>query len=554
MASGEKQPLGVDLAAIDVSPHASTAAKPVACNGCHQNETRYRYPHNENAAETLHDFALDVSNNCQGCHYPHTPFHNTEQTDYTPPVCVDCHGSHSIDRVATMVASMPANCVKCHTDKTVAWATDFVAPRAGFGHGAEGYAGSTRCAGCHEDKYFSWEKTLHAKLVQDPAKSQTAVVGDFSKDDPNRPFTLADVSYTLGSQWKQLYLTQTVSNTFHILPAEWIVADGKWTTYHPTDWQTSDWRKECGSCHVTGLETTDWTFTEFGVGCESCHGPGAAHAADPQNIKPYAKVDNQVCGSCHSRGTSPDGFNFPSTYRPGDPLTDHFTFTTTAEALWPDGSAKWNQQQYMDWNLGSTMTEPGKTDCTTCHAVHDTGVADGQLIKESTALCLDCHDQQGALAKHTPFHEQAMQKNDFSCVDCHMPKMATSATLFDLRNHSFMQPDPQTSIDHGGVANMPNACNQCHQDVGEDPQWAAQTISFAKEQSKPTGGFYGPGPTPTPPMPPTPMASVGQPVVTSQIPSFLWVRRTLMGMVAVVVMLILAWLFYWIRTRRKQHA
>ena len=128
---------------------------------------------------------------------------------------------------------------------------------------------------------------------------------------------------------------------------------------------------------MTGLETADWTFKEFGVGCESCHGPGAAHAADPTNVKPYAEVDDQVCGACHSRGTSPEGYEFPATYRPGDTLADHFTLTTTAEALWPDGSARLNHQQYMDWMLGSTKEKSGKVNCTTCHAVHDKVMAPG---------------------------------------------------------------------------------------------------------------------------------------------------------------------------------
>ncbi len=245
------------------------------------------------------------------------------------------------------------------------------------------------------------------------------------------------------------------------------MATGKWEPYHPDDWETRDWRQECGSCHVTGLETQNWTFSEFGVGCESCHGPGEAHAADPENVKPFAEVDDQVCGACHSRGESPDGHPFPATYRPGDTLTDHFTFTTSEEALWPDGSAKLHEQQYMDWILDNTMVDSGKVNCTTCHAVHDTGAAEGQIVKPLNQLCVDCHEQQGALVRHTPFHEAAIQKHEFACTDCHMPKLATNATPFDMHNHAFMQPNPQGSIDHGGVADMPNACNQCHQGAGE---------------------------------------------------------------------------------------
>ena len=228
--------LGVDLAVLDASPHSTlSSGEPVACNSCHQNATHYRYPHEDNPAQTEHDFALAVSDNCQSCHYPHSPFHDTKQTVYTPPACVECHGSHGIDHVSNIVDSMPANCIKCHEDQPVEWACELIAPRPGFGAGAEGYIGSTRCSGCHEDKYGTWRHTLHARLIQDPAKDPSVIVGDFAATDPARTFGITDTAYTLGSRWAQMYLTQTVSDTFNILPARWIVATGTWEPYHPDD-------------------------------------------------------------------------------------------------------------------------------------------------------------------------------------------------------------------------------------------------------------------------------------------------------------------------------
>ena len=369
--------LGVDLAVLDASPHSSYASEPVLCNNCHQNETRYRYPHAENPAQTQAEvLPWQLRRTVEDCHYAHSPFHDTEQTDYTPPTCVDCHGSHDVASMDNIQNDMPANCLTCHTDKNNAWALGYVAPRPGFGSGAEGYIGSARCNGCHDDKYETWRHTLHARLIQQPSNNALAVVGDFNHIDPDRNFELKDVDYTIGSRWQQLYMTQTVSDTFHILPAAWNVAKREWEAYHPEDWQQREWRQECGSCHVTGLDTQTGTFREFGVGCESCHGPGATHAADPENVKLFAQVDDQVCGACHSRGTSPDGHPYPATYRPGDTLTDHFTFTDTAEYVWPDGSAKQNNQQYMDWMLGSDKEKSGKVSCTTCHTVHDPGAGD----------------------------------------------------------------------------------------------------------------------------------------------------------------------------------
>ena len=557
LPSGETLPLAVDLAALNASPHSAQGDPSAPCVSCHINDTAYRYPHLLNPAPDLHAFRANVAQSCQECHYPHLPFH--EEVDAATnivPTCTDCHGSHDIARVEEMAEVMPDRCVQCHTDRSRDWVADFLEPRPGMGSGAEGYAGSMRCAGCHEEKYFTWRDTLHANIIQNPATNPAAVVADFTAADADLTFTPADVAYTIGSRWKQLFITTTVSNTLAILPAQWNVATAEWVAYHPETGATSDWRKECAGCHVTGLETAGYTFTEFGVGCESCHGPGAAHAADPENVEVFATVDDQVCGACHSRGLAPDGHVFPATYRPGDTLTDHFTFVDDAVGVWPDGSAKLNHQQYMDWSLGSTMQQAPDMHCTTCHNVHEAGPGPSQLKDEETALCISCHAPQAAIVAHTPFHEAALSKRDFACSDCHMPLMATSAVTYDIHNHSLLQPNPDGTLEHGGLAAMPNACNNCHTRPGEDPAWAAQTIAFAKEQAPPvTGGFFGPGPTPTSPPPPTPMASVGQPpVVVDQVEARVWVRWGLYALAGVIGLLVIAWGTYRIQLRRERNA
>jgi len=602
LPSGETLPLGVDLAALDASPHSSRHATPLPCTSCHINETQYRYPHLENPAQSAHEYAVAASQNCESCHYPHLPFHElVDQAAYDPPTCADCHGSHDIVRVDEMWHVMPDKCVACHTDRSRDWVADFLTPRPGFGEGAEGYGGSLRCAGCHEDKYFTWRDTLHAQIVQDVTANPEVVLGDFRLDYPERPFDLKDVDYVIGSRWKQVYMTfngaepaaetavaattpetagemaaatsaeptaaaappgantgaaRFADHTFQILPAQWDIKSGAWAPYHSEDSANLDWTEGCSGCHVTGLDIETGGFKEFGVGCESCHGPGAAHAADPENVKPYVTVDAQVCGACHSRGADVNGAHpFPTTYKPGDTLADHFTFTTDPQSVWPDGSARQNHQQYMDWQLGSTMALAPDMSCNTCHAVHGGGVSPGQLRDTTNALCISCHGEQAAIVRHTPFHEVALTKRDFLCTDCHMPLMATSSDHFDIHNHSLLQPNPQGSIDHGGLAAMPNACNNCHSRTGESAAWAVQTIAFAREQAPPApGGFFGPGPTPTSPPPPTPMAAVGQPSIYDyEVDTGFWVRRVIVAALAVVIFLALAWAYYWLQKRRRVH-
>ncbi len=504
LPSEETLSLQVPLGALNHSPHNLNLDTPVLCLDCHRSRIHYQYPHQPLAVQTRQDFRRSVSEQCRDCHYPHNPLHTFEQPNPESPVCVDCHGNHEIDYADDILNNMPSACIDCHTDQTVEWAIDFIAPRPGWGQAAAGYVGSDRCGGCHEEKYFSWRQTLHAKMIQNPATQPEAIVGDFNRIDPDRTFGLNDVAYTIGSRWKQRYLTQNENGDFYILPAQWNVEADEWAAYKPATWQDNEWRQSCGSCHVTGLDTQSWGFAEFGVGCESCHGPGADHANDPENINLFTEVDDQVCGACHSRGASPDGFDFPATYRPGDSLTDHFTFTTDENDVWPDGSAKQNHQQYMDWRLGSSsMAMSVDTNCITCHAVHDNGINQTQLLAPLNDLCLECHNDKKAIINHMPFHDKAAAKYNFTCADCHLPKMASSAVPYDIRNHTFKEPNPQASLDHGGIEVMLNACNTCHTSFSEDAQWAADTIAYVAEMTTPDPvAFFGPGPTPTSPPPP----------------------------------------------------
>lgn len=574
--SGESMSLRVDLSQINGSVHSSLASEAVACTSCHVNETRYRYPHSKQTAESKADFVAAIENNCQSCHYPHKPFHELESSDAISatsgltetapaaidypdsyPTCVDCHGNHSIANNVANTQNMTNNCLTCHTDQSADWAANYVAPRPGLGEGAEGYIGSARCATCHEENYFSWQETMHSRMVQNPATTPNAIVGDFSSEDSDRSFAMQDVLYTIGSQWKQLYLSQTVEGKLFILPAQWNVADKEWVAYHPEAGEDNGWLENCGSCHVTGLNTQSWGFKEFSVGCESCHGPGAAHAKEPKKVKPFAEVDDQVCGSCHSRGTSPEGFHFPASYRPGDKLSEHFTQAIGSDVQWPDGSAKLNNQQYSDWHLDNRMLDSGDVTCTTCHSVHDAGLAQHQLTKPLNDLCLQCHDQQKSLIEHVPFHEQAIvnKRHDFSCADCHMPEIASSAGGFDIRSHAFSQPNPQGTVDHGGLAAMPNACNNCHKDLGEDPAWAAQTIAYSKEIAKSqTLSFFGPGPTPTSPPPPTPISVVGQPAPEEKPGLGEWLRPALISAFWLFVALMLYFIYTIIRSWRVKNA
>jgi predicted CXXCH cytochrome family protein len=550
LPSGQILSLDLSLEALNASVHSYLNTPAVNCTDCHTNKD-YRYPHPIAPAETLREYTAWVSQSCDNCHYPHRPFHPEDQGSLTVlPTCADCHGSHDIAPIEQLMDSMPANCVNCHTDRPEAWAAALVAPRPGFGEGAEGYIGSDRCGGCHEGLYQEWQGTLHAQMVQNANQTPEAVLGNFQQRDPARTFDLAAVDYVIGNRWKQNYITHDAeSGAFHLLPAQWNIATAEWIPYHPDDWQERDWRQTCGSCHVTGLETENWTFEEFGIGCESCHGPGRTHAADPLNVKMFAAVDDQVCGACHSRGESPEGHPFAATYRPGEDLSAHFTFATDASLFWPDGTAKANYMQYMDFHLVENAKEAsGQIACATCHTVHNTGEIPGQLRAPVNELCASCHGDKAALTLHTPYHRIASERFEFTCADCHMPQMATSAEPFDIRNHTFHQPTLEASLAFG-PEQMPNSCMLCHQNMSAER--AFETVSYAAATigSLPAS-IFGPGPTPTSPPPPTPLPSVGQPAPEILVPADTWVRYTFLGILGLSVLGII-YAFIWIIRSRE---
>ena len=563
LPSGEALPLYVDVAGFAASAHGEQTAEGVLCTDCHAGKARYQYPHQPNPAQTGRDVTRAVSETCQDCHYPHSPFHQADQIGAETPVCADCHGSHHITVAENIPDNMAGNCLACHQDQTPAWAADSLAWRPGFGQAADGYVGSNRCVGCHEDYYFSWRETRHARMVQDPQTNPGAVVGDFYRFDRKLTFQLEEVVYTIGSRWVQQYLSQNEAGDLVFLPAQWHVETETWQVYTPPAGADVPWPQQCGSCHVTGLNTETWGFAEIAIGCESCHGPGAEHVADPEQVQPFQAVDDQVCGACHSRGTSPDGYPFPATYRPGEALTDHFTLSTAETDFWPDGSAKRNYQHYQEWQLDSRMAQSDEVNCVTCHAVHEVGAGPSQLQAPLNGLCLNCHNDRQQIIDHIPFHNRASADRTFFCSDCHMPALTdptasetTAGAPYAVHSHAFFQPNPQASLDHGGLATMPNACNTCHTDLGEEPEWAAETIAYAKRRAgDDSTAFFRPGPTPTSPPPPTPIPSVGQSAGADQIR--VETGRSLRNIILIVFILIilgLIWLVYRsIRTRRSGH-
>ncbi|MCK5291295.1 MAG: hypothetical protein KAR39_04715 [Thermoplasmata archaeon] len=346
------------------------------------------------------------------------------------------------------------------------------------------YVGSDRCADCHNNpaynyKWDHWNASLHSKMIQDPTVAN--VTGDFTIDPMLNATGIPDViidldetagvftvtldnttfpvDKTVGSFWKQRYLTQ-LNASLYFLPIQWNEATQGWVAYHLERWYNSagdlipqpsatkdSWDRGCAGCHSTGTNVTysagtnEWTatYSELNAGCESCHGPGSEHAAtnDPDFI--WKSVDAQVCGQCHIRGKSngtlqgsADELGYPWSatqwwYMPGDTLAE---FYTPGEGTWGDehDSSKQHHQQYRDWlttgSGGHAKSAPSYAQnegCMSCRSTEGfielTGGpaapdAGNVTWTQTCAACHSSHDDAGN-------DHQLRLPQDELCVACH---------------------------------------------------------------------------------------------------------------------------------------
>lgn len=332
------------------------------------------------------------------------------------------------------------------------------------------FVGSEECRKCHERLYSNWKGTLHAKMLQDVKKDPAALLGDFDAPTVPKTFKKEDILYTIGSQWRQRYLTK-VGDEYFVLPAQFNVAAGKWEeTPEDKRWKERPWFKECAGCHATGVDPAKKTFKEAGIGCESCHGPGSNHAKavlgyeiftiiNPAKLTPKAAAD--ICGSCHSTGTDKSGkYAYPVNYRitPGANLRLFFKTVSpekNPDKFWPSKDSKVHHQQLIDWER-SEHAKAGVA-CFTCHSVHEKETL-FQTKQAGDELCKTCHKplQLEAKASHT-IHTFG------SCIACHMPPSIKEGMYAgEERSHSFKFVGPDESFKYGGVKEQPNSCSGCH--------------------------------------------------------------------------------------------
>jgi len=357
------------------------------------------------------------------------------------------------------------------------------------------YAGSKKCAECHQAYYDSWKDSGHNKMIRRPKIDgpDRTVLADFSQPSSVRKFELKDVKWVIGHRWKQRFIGE-VNGLEVVFPAQWSVKEKKWQPYeghsdwwYPThkDWQTRSNFKLCAGCHSTGPDHYTQSWIEQNIACESCHGPGKAHAEQPQldNIVNPARLtverSIQICLSCHQAGKPPgDEYAWPVGYQPGLELSKFWKGFEPKEGkqtaeFWHNGTAHKNRVQGNTF-LESVMHDSG-LQCSNCHDSHGSRYRSLNIKSgETNALCLTCHGPEKSqgpkyqvLSDHT--HHDPLSTGS-RCIECHMPKTGQNSVAGEARNHTFDFISPADTIKNGD----PNSCNSCHTD--RTAQWALARV------------------------------------------------------------------------------
>jgi hypothetical protein len=332
--------------------------------------------------------------------------------------------------------------------------------------GKEAFAGSEKCAVCHQIQYRGWVKTFHSTVIQDAKKNPRAVLADLS--DPDLPFKREDIHFTIGGHWDQRYLTK-IGDDYYILPRLWSVQSKKWRPYSTYGWQKRPYSRYCVGCHSVGFEPATKEIAEHAVGCESCHGAGAEHAANPKKgnvVNPRRLPEEraeEICASCHVRGKDTTGeYFFPIGWKPGDDLSKYLVPIEKGEK---ESDRDAIHRLWDKWK--ADREAQSRSRCEVC-GIHQNVKPQGQKVSVD-AICMSCHEyDERRLALHTRHKPDGGP----GCSDCHQqkPQEMNESKEQNVHSYGFFLIHPQGCWD----TEIEKKCGRCHADKPEN--WAYDTV------------------------------------------------------------------------------
>jgi hypothetical protein len=192
----------------------------------------------------------------------------------------------------------------------------------------------------------------------------------------------------------------------------------------------------CLFCHTGSMNLVTGTANQFAdppftpISCARCHGSPAAHLKNPvpgsivNPAKLTATLRDSICEQCHLEGEfrilNP-GRDWPD-FQAGRPTESIFvTYLRNTARVEPRAVS----QSELLARSRCARQSGGRLWCGTCHNPHAVEQDRAQAVRR---VCLDCHANLFAAARHQPAAE---------CVSCHMPRLqATNVAHSAITDHS----------------------------------------------------------------------------------------------------------------------
>lgn len=346
----------------------------------------------------------------------------------------------------------------------------------------EAYAGAERCKTCHAAVYQNYMATAHAHTTQPPADS--TIKGSFDKahssfyfsdawkvimqkqDDGfyqtafynEQPKASHAFDVIVGSGRKAQTFLYYDNNAYYQLPISYFVPEHTWANSPNFPVEAPKFDRSipsgCFGCHSSavgmnekyeGLQKKE-AFEKgkiiYGIDCERCHGAAAEHVAyqeshpDDKTAKFITSVRTlnrqqsvDMCGICHSgtKNMQRSAFNF----KPGE-IRDNYFFADYGSPLTEQLDVHSNQYALMKGS--KCYLESKELTCNSCHGPHHKEQENLQLFSQR---CMTCHRQ----VAHSFKDKVSSDIITANCIDCHMPKKASSVITLLTQQKTAAQAD-----------------------------------------------------------------------------------------------------------------
>ena len=182
-------------------------------------------------------------------------------------------------------------------------------------------------------------------------------------------------------------------------------------------------QQECALCHGR-IADRRLASNHRGVACESCHGPGAAHVANPIEVKPTIPRQREFCQRCHAYNPSrPTGFPQidPVAHNPMTPCMNCHDPHEPEPPVTPESCSACHGQIASQKSVSHHATLA----CTTCHEAPDEHKNSPRLVRPSKPLersfCGSCHSEDASSPSHIPRVNLGTHNARYVCWQCHYP-------------------------------------------------------------------------------------------------------------------------------------